>query len=1044
MKGMLMMKQIDQTSCRRQRGIALLIVCFALLLLSVIGLGMMYSTNMETTINSNYRDKQIALYAALAGLQEARERLKYPYNYNITPPTQLPSTSAANVLYIVANSAIRPWDPTSTKYFDTELCQQNVLGLSGTAGVPCTTIASGTSWLQSFDDSQSASAPWNLYPLDFKWARIELKGNNMTPVPVNGDSTDSSQACWNGVNQMSTPTTYTTGCKPIGGVTAVSVLTSGSRYTSTPTVTITGGGGTGATATAYMLPEQTGHVISIAVTTGGSSYTSPPAVTITDAAGTGAAATAVLSSVGVSTIDPGIVSAISMTTGGAGYTTPPLVTISGGGGVGATGVAVLSSVGVPSTTGHVSSVTMTTGGTAYTSPPTVSFAGGGGSNAAGTAVLSPLGGVQSIAVNSVGTQCYSQPSDVVVSITGGGGVDAAATATLETTRSCIYSVTVTSSPQCSGKLMLPTYNPKDQMAGLTFEDVGNKSFSGTLYVSSSNDKTPTSISIQNPGYDTAGYGTATFNSQLQLSTGAWADCGNITAVATTGYRLASLNVTSPGSGYLSAPTVTISGGSGTTSNPTAVATLGFPVASVTITDGGSGYTSAPTVSFTGGGGSGAAATDTIALAATTTYPVASVTITAGGTGYTTAPTISFTGGGGSGAAAVAAIAQTTLTTYPVVSVTVTSGGSGYSVAAPPAISFTGGGGTGAVAVATVSNTNSGTYYVDHIDVDTQGSGYSSNPTVTLSGGAPVTAATAVAQVSGGTKFGKVYLLTSFAQTKTGARSMLQQEVASPVLGFAPGGPITLDGPNPNIDAMPNSVNFYVHGNDANSCSEPPEADHPAIDGYDDPNANPPTSSVQSITNSLPRPDHYLGAGGTPSVQNGYGTLGDTMTTPTGLSALMGAIYNQAPPSSRYTNANVGSFNPATTNRQSITYVDGDLTLSGNGTGYGILVVTGTLTMSGNFTWFGTVFVVGDGNMQFNGGGNGAIVGMLWDAKIWDNRTNKNLLNTLGSPTFGWNGGGVNSVQYDHCWVTDLMSAIPFNAPASTKPLKVLSFRILPY
>ena len=54
----------------------MLVVMFALLLLSVIGLGMMYSTNMESAINSNYRDKQVALYAALGGLQEARDRIQ--------------------------------------------------------------------------------------------------------------------------------------------------------------------------------------------------------------------------------------------------------------------------------------------------------------------------------------------------------------------------------------------------------------------------------------------------------------------------------------------------------------------------------------------------------------------------------------------------------------------------------------------------------------------------------------------------------------------------------------------------------------------------------------------------------------------------------------------------------------------------------------------------------------------------------------------------------------------------------------------------------
>jgi hypothetical protein len=90
-----------------------------------------------------------------------------------------------------------------------------------------------------------------------------------------------------------------------------------------------------------------------------------------------------------------------------------------------------------------------------------------------------------------------------------------------------------------------------------------------------------------------------------------------------------------------------------------------------------------------------------------------------------------------------------------------------------------------------------------------------------------------------------------------------------------------------------------------------------------------------------------------------------------------------------------------------------------------------------------VFVVGDGNMQMSGGGHAQIVGQMWDAKIWDNNTNKSLLPSLGNPTFGWNGGGGNGIFYDHCWSTDLMTAIPFS-PVSTRPLKVLSFRTLPY
>ena len=140
---------MKRNSKRNERGFAMVIALFALLLLSVVGLGMMYSTNMETSINANYRDKQVAFYAALAGLQEARERIQ-PSTGDVPAPAALPSTSFQNIIYILANSNIKPWDTTATnKYLDTELCQERVLSLSGTLGVPCTTIASGSTWYTS-------------------------------------------------------------------------------------------------------------------------------------------------------------------------------------------------------------------------------------------------------------------------------------------------------------------------------------------------------------------------------------------------------------------------------------------------------------------------------------------------------------------------------------------------------------------------------------------------------------------------------------------------------------------------------------------------------------------------------------------------------------------------------------------------------------------------------------------------------------------------------------------------------------------------------
>ena len=68
-----------------------------------------------------------------------------------------------------------------------------------------------------------------------------------------------------------------------------------------------------------------------------------------------------------------------------------------------------------------------------------------------------------------------------------------------------------------------------------------------------------------------------------------------------------ITVVNPGSNYLVAPTVTLSGGGATTqATATATITLGT-VGSIVLTNPGSGYTSAPRVYLTGGGGTGAAA-----------------------------------------------------------------------------------------------------------------------------------------------------------------------------------------------------------------------------------------------------------------------------------------------------------------------------------------------------------------------------------------------------------------------------------------------------
>src|SRR2546428_13269019 len=106
----------------------------------------------------------------------------------------------------------------------------------------------------------------------------------------------------------------------------------------------------------------------------------------------------------------------------------------------------------------------------------------------------------------------------------------------------------------------------------------------------------------------------------------------------------------------------------------------------------------------------------------------------------------------------------------------------------------------------------------------------------------------------------------------------------------------------------------------------------------------------------------------------------------------------------------------------IAYVDGDLSISGNATGYGLLVVTGTYTASGNVGWRGIVLVVGQGIMNVYGGGNNEYDGAILLAKTRD--AQGNLLPSLGGPTLGWNGGGGKRVDDKKRWGGEAPSLKP--------------------
>lgn len=191
----------------------------------------------------------------------------------------------------------------------------------------------------------------------------------------------------------------------------------------------------------------------------------------------------------------------------------------------------------------------------------------------------------------------------------------------------------------------------------------------------------------------------------------------------TGAGVTSLVITNPGTGFTGNPTLTFSAPpSGVTATGTATFSAASPsgkIGSVTFGSGGTGYTSAPLVSINiiSGGGSGASITANLVPST-----LASVLLTAGGSGYTDAPAVAIADNAGTGSGG---LAQAFLIAGTLDTVTVDTPGSGYTVAT---VALVGGGGTGATATATI-----GAGTITAISVTGAGTGYTSAPQAVING-----------------------------------------------------------------------------------------------------------------------------------------------------------------------------------------------------------------------------------------------------------------------------------------------------------------------
>src|SRR6266403_190929 len=189
-----------------EKGIALLIVLMALFLVAAVGMGMIYMSNTETSINANYRDTQLAFFSMRGGLEEMRDRMRASAPNPITLPTAMPG-SLNSVIYITnpSSASTTEVDPKAygNLYFDDEFCHESFAGLTYLPqGTPCPSSAappSNATYVSSVMPYTGTSSS-----LKYKWVRITLKQNGTFPSAL-VDSTQTganlaSQVCWDSIN----------------------------------------------------------------------------------------------------------------------------------------------------------------------------------------------------------------------------------------------------------------------------------------------------------------------------------------------------------------------------------------------------------------------------------------------------------------------------------------------------------------------------------------------------------------------------------------------------------------------------------------------------------------------------------------------------------------------------------------------------------------------------------------------------------------------------------------------------------------------------
>lgn len=205
-------RRTARSRSKEESGIALIIAIIGLLLLTAVAAGMVLYSNGEVNVDANYRDQQVALFAAKAGLQEARDRMLSSCTSPCVPlqlPTALPG-STGGVLYITASS-VTPWAtdnmaiaPSGTVALkDTEL----------TSELTAAGLTLGSGWYTSYSSLSTYSGS-SSNPIPYQWVRINLKTDGMGAYSVDNNSSNNGKQVLYDTTNLHECVSTATACPP--------------------------------------------------------------------------------------------------------------------------------------------------------------------------------------------------------------------------------------------------------------------------------------------------------------------------------------------------------------------------------------------------------------------------------------------------------------------------------------------------------------------------------------------------------------------------------------------------------------------------------------------------------------------------------------------------------------------------------------------------------------------------------------------------------------------------------------------------------------